>query len=62
MALTESDIQVQLSRRRPGQSHLTTKRDEADAVTIMSGTEVLPTATTMSFAGYGRDNPLRGEF
>jgi len=40
MRLTEADIQPQLSRRRPGQSKLTTKRDEADAVTILSGTEV----------------------
>ncbi|KJE91847.1 chorismate synthase, variant 1 [Capsaspora owczarzaki ATCC 30864] len=39
MALTEADIQPQLSRRRPGQSALTTKRDEKDLVRIMSGTE-----------------------
>lgn len=37
--LTEKDIQVQLSRRRPGQSKLTTDRAEKDAVTIISGTE-----------------------
>lgn len=39
MELTEADIQPQLTRRRPGQSKLTTPRDEKDAVTIMSGTE-----------------------
>eukprot|EP00475_Leptophrys_vorax_P036003 TRINITY_DN6010_c0_g1_i1.p1 TRINITY_DN6010_c0_g1~~TRINITY_DN6010_c0_g1_i1.p1 ORF type:complete len:411 (-),score=104.53 TRINITY_DN6010_c0_g1_i1:32-1111(-) len=39
MALTEADIQPQLSRRRPGQSHLSTPRDEKDAVKILSGTE-----------------------
>jgi chorismate synthase len=39
MALTEVDIQPQLTRRRPGQSDLTTPRDEADQVTIQSGTE-----------------------
>lgn len=39
MALTEADIQPQLTRRRPGQSKLTTPRDEKDAVSIMSGTE-----------------------
>ncbi|KAI9024278.1 chorismate synthase [Phycomyces nitens] len=39
MELTEADIQPQLSRRRPGQSKLTTPRDEKDKVTIMSGTE-----------------------
>ncbi|KAI8145457.1 chorismate synthase [Fennellomyces sp. T-0311] len=39
MQLTEGDIQPQLSRRRPGQSKLTTPRNEKDKVTIMSGTE-----------------------
>lgn len=39
MELTEADIQPQLSRRRPGQSALTTPRDEKDRVTILSGTE-----------------------
>jgi chorismate synthase len=39
MALTEADIQSQLSRRRPGQSELSTPRQEADQVTIYSGTE-----------------------
>ena len=37
--LTEDDIQPQLSRRRPGQSKLTTDRAEKDAVSILSGTE-----------------------
>jgi len=39
LPLTEADIQPQLDRRRPGQSTLTTPRDEADTVTILSGTE-----------------------
>lgn len=39
MALVEEDVQTQLSRRRPGQSHLTTPRDEKDRVEIHSGTE-----------------------
>ncbi|MCK4536535.1 MAG: chorismate synthase [Desulfuromonadales bacterium] len=39
LQLDENDIQVQLDRRRPGQSELTTKRDEADQVAILSGTE-----------------------
>jgi len=39
MSLTEADIQVQLDRRRPGQSDLTTPRDEKDRVIILSGTE-----------------------
>ncbi|PLX98299.1 MAG: chorismate synthase [Desulfuromonas sp.] len=39
ISLTEADIQPQLDRRRPGQSHLTTPRNEADQVQILSGTE-----------------------
>ena len=39
MALTEDDIQPQMTRRRPGQSALTTPRDEKDRVQIQSGTE-----------------------
>mmetsp|Transcript_13450 Transcript_13450/g.16289 ORF Transcript_13450/g.16289 Transcript_13450/m.16289 type:complete len:486 (-) Transcript_13450:154-1611(-) len=39
MNLTEADIQPQLTRRRPGQSRITTPRNEADIVTIRSGTE-----------------------
>lgn len=39
MDLDESDIQPQLTRRRPGQSALTTPRNERDAVQIQSGTE-----------------------
>jgi chorismate synthase len=39
LPLTEADIQRQLDRRRPGQSRLTTEREEADKVTILSGTQ-----------------------
>eukprot|EP00288_Rhodomonas_lens_P016789 CAMPEP_0177705434 /NCGR_PEP_ID=MMETSP0484_2-20121128/8706_1 /TAXON_ID=354590 /ORGANISM="Rhodomonas lens, Strain RHODO" /LENGTH=403 /DNA_ID=CAMNT_0019216861 /DNA_START=144 /DNA_END=1355 /DNA_ORIENTATION=+ len=42
MQLTEADIQVQLDRRRPGQAgagSISTGRNEADAVQILSGTE-----------------------
>ncbi len=39
LQLSEADIQPQLDRRRPGQSDLTTPREEADRVTILSGTE-----------------------
>lgn len=38
-ALEEADIQPQLDRRRPGQSDLTTSRQEHDKVEIISGTE-----------------------
>ena len=36
--LDESDIQAELDRRRPGQSHITTPRDETDQCEILSGT------------------------
>ena len=39
LALVEADIQAQLDRRRPGQSALTTPRQESDTVTILSGVE-----------------------
>ena len=38
MPLSESDIQPDLDRRRPGQSRITTPRDEADRAKILSGT------------------------
>ena len=37
LELSASDIQVDLDRRAPGQSHLTTQRKESDTVTILSG-------------------------
>jgi len=37
LALTEADIQVDLDRRRPGQSRITTQRQEADRAEILSG-------------------------
>ncbi|KAI0229270.1 bifunctional chorismate synthase/riboflavin reductase [NAD(P)H] aro2 [Massospora cicadina] len=39
LPLTNELIQPQLTRRRPGQSSLTTPRNESDAVKIQSGTE-----------------------
>ncbi|WWD16749.1 chorismate synthase [Kwoniella shandongensis] len=39
LRLTEEDIQTQLSRRRPGQSDITTARSEFDSVHLQSGTE-----------------------
>ena len=39
LELTEADIQPQLNRRRPGQNALSTDRQEADQVVILSGTE-----------------------
>ena len=37
LALTREEIQFDLDRRRPGQSRITTPRNEADSVEIMSG-------------------------
>ena len=37
LPLGEDDIQPSLDRRRPGQSKLTTPRDESDKVEILSG-------------------------
>ena len=37
MSLTESDVQEELNKRRPGQSAVTTQRMEADKVSILSG-------------------------
>ncbi|KAH3684113.1 hypothetical protein WICPIJ_004909 [Wickerhamomyces pijperi] len=39
LTLSEEDIQPQLTRRRPGQSKLSTPRNEKDRVFIQSGTE-----------------------
>ncbi|KAF7986176.1 hypothetical protein HWV62_38574 [Athelia sp. TMB] len=39
LQLSAEDVQIQLSRRRPGQSDLTTPRDEKDLVHIQSGIE-----------------------
>ena len=38
LPITEEEIQVELDRRRPGQSDITTPRKETDTVTIVSGT------------------------
>ena len=35
--ISEAEIQVELDRRRPGQSAITTQRKEADAIEILSG-------------------------
>jgi chorismate synthase len=37
LELTESDIQPELDRRRPGQSKITTPRNEADQISLLSG-------------------------
>ena len=37
IAVSETDIQKELDRRRPGQSKVTTARNESDKVEILSG-------------------------
>ena len=37
LSLEEADIQRDLDRRRPGQSRITTQRDESDTAEILSG-------------------------
>jgi chorismate synthase len=37
MSLTVEDLMVDLNRRRPGQSHIVTQRDESDVPEILSG-------------------------
>lgn len=37
LPLTEADLQKDLDRRRPGQSHITTQRNEPDKAEILSG-------------------------
>jgi len=39
LAITREEIQVELDRRRPGQSRITSHRDESDQVEILSGVE-----------------------
>ena len=48
LALTVEDLQRDLDRRRPGQSRLTTQRDEADQAEILSGL----------FEGYTTGTPI----
>ncbi len=55
--LSESDIQVFLNRRKPGQSSYTTQRNEDDQVEILSGTfEGKTTGTPISLIIYNKDH------
>lgn len=56
LPLCEEDIQVYLDRRKPGQSRYTTKRNESDAVEILSGVfEGKTTGTPISLIVYNMD-------
>jgi len=54
--LKEQDIQLELNKRKPGQSKFTTQRKEADMVQILSGTfEGKTTGTPISLIIYNQD-------
>ena len=56
LELCEADIQVELDRRRPGQSRITTQRKESDTVHIVSGVfEGHTLGTAISLAVWNED-------
>lgn len=56
LSVSEKDIQKELDRRRPGQSHLTTQRKEKDLVKILSGVfEGKTTGTPISLIVFNED-------
>jgi chorismate synthase len=60
LKLVERDIQLDLNKRRPGQSPYCTPRDEADKVKILSGVfEEKTTGTPISLLVYNKDHRSR---
>lgn len=56
LAITEADIQAELDRRKPGQSHITTPRKEEDQIHILSGVfEGKTTGTPILLLAYNAD-------
>lgn len=56
LSLHEEDLQIELNRRRPGQSSLVSSRDESDSVTIVSGVfEGQTTGTPLTLILANRD-------
>ncbi len=56
LELSEEDIQIEMNRRKPGQSDITTPRQESDRVHIMSGLfEGKTTGTPMGVILYNQD-------
>jgi chorismate synthase len=56
LEISESDIQVELDRRKPGQSELTTPRKEEDTIRILSGVfEGHTTGTPILMLAHNRD-------
>jgi len=57
VSLTDTDIQKELDRRRPGQSAVSTSRNETDTVQILSGIfEGKTTGTPISLVVYNADH------
>ncbi len=55
--ISEQDIQKELDRRKPGQSHITTARKESDTVRILSGVfEGKTTGTPLAMVLYNQDH------
>lgn len=56
LGLSESDIQPELDRRKPGQSNITTPRNEADIIKIYSGVfEGKTTGTPIMIMAFNKD-------
>jgi len=56
LEVSEKDIQVELDRRRPGQSEITTSRKEKDKIAILSGVfEGKTVGTPISLLVYNKD-------
>ena len=56
IAISEAEIQVELDRRRPGQSHITTPRKEADVIHVLSGVfEGVTTGTPILLLAHNTD-------
>ena len=60
--LAVEDVQAQLDRRRPGQSRLSTPRDEADRAVILSGVEGGVTLGTPIAISVGNTNARSGDY
>jgi chorismate synthase len=56
LAITEAEIQTELDRRRPGQSSITSPRQEQDQIHILSGvSDGLTTGTPIMLLAYNKD-------
>jgi chorismate synthase len=56
LAITQEEIQKELDRRKPGQSHITSPRSENDTIHIMSGVfEGKTTGTPILLLAYNQD-------